>query len=202
MVALLGLLIFLILWRGLLDWWARPVAFSTLDLAALTVISGLLGSGLTSNQKTAILTVGLGLIPAVFVFSWTLKQLNQRKREIWNAIKAWVELPITEFRDKRDRLPLAETPPEKASEIEDCLRRSHSAIWDNLQRLRQQYHEWKNENTSDRFTRIINGVETVYVDAVPDYDKSTPERLLRIHSALTEQIKSEILAKPYASLNW
>lgn len=128
------------------------------------------------------------------------QQADLRKKEVWNAFQKWVQVPIVRFRDQQDMLPLAEKPPDLAFELEECLKRNYPSVWADLQKLRQQYHAWKNENVSDRFTRTVNGVTTVYIDAVRDYNERMLDRLLRLHSQLAEGIKSEILDKHHTRL--
>jgi hypothetical protein len=128
------------------------------------------------------------------------EQAGLRRKEVWNAFQKWTQLPIVRFREQQDTLPLAERPPDLAFEIEECLRRNYSEIWADLQKLRQQYHAWKNENVSDRFTKDVNGVPTVYLDYIRSYNESMCGRLLRFHSQLAAQIKLEILDKHHTRL--
>jgi hypothetical protein len=122
------------------------------------------------------------------------------KEEVWNAFQKWAQLPIVRFREQEDTLPLAEKPPELAFEIEECLKSNYSRIWNDLQKLRQRYHAWKSENVSERFTESVNGVPTVHLDYILSYNRSMCERLLRSHTQLAAQIKSEILDKHYTRL--
>jgi len=123
-----------------------------------------------------------------------------RKERVWKAIQAWVALPITDFRHQQDTLPLAEKPPELADEVHECLRKKYPAIWTNLQKLRQEYREWKNEHVSDRFTERINGVPTIHINMVHSYNESICRRLKELHDQLKERIKSDILAKDHTRL--
>ena len=119
---------------------------------------------------------------------------------MWAAIKKWVELPITEFHDEQDTLPLAEKPPELASGIEEILTRLYPAIYSNLQKLRREYSAWKNMDVSVKFTNHVDGVATIPRDDVHGYDDSARNRLLRLHSQIAEQIKSDILDKHHTRL--
>lgn len=128
------------------------------------------------------------------------EQADLRKREVWNAFQKWVQLPIVRFRDQQDMLPLAEKPPDLAFELEECLRRNYSTIWDNLQELRQQYHAWKNENISDRFTKIEDGHTIIDLRYILAYNESVCNKLVALHGQLGKQIGSEILDKHYTRL--
>jgi hypothetical protein len=103
---------------------------------------------------TAMLASGASLI-------WTGRrpdeQSNFGRDAIWNAIKTWVELPITRFHDKQDVLLLAEKPPRLAMEIGECLSRSYPSLWSTLQKLRQEYREWKDTDSSAKFTKFVEG---------------------------------------------
>jgi gas vesicle protein len=128
------------------------------------------------------------------------EQELRRREDIYDAIEEWVDLPITQFRDQQDTLPLAEKPPKSAEEIEKCLKRNYSSLWSDLQKLRQEYCEWRNTDIAKKFTKVIEGVSTVNSDVVQDYKESESKRLRLLHNHLTEQIKSEILAKRRAGL--
>jgi hypothetical protein len=166
------------------------------------------------NVVAVVITVVLGyatLSLTFFAVTTILGLLDRRKhpvpevdrdrqKSIWTAIKSWVELPITRFRSKQDTLPLAEKPPELAVEIEECLSRYYPAIYASLQNLRQKVSEWKNEDVSARFTKDINGVPTVNADYVHQYNESMCDLLMRAHTQLAEQIKSEILDRHHSRL--
>ena len=119
---------------------------------------------------------------------------------MWDAIKRWVELPVTKFHNKHDTLPLAEKPPELAGGIEELLTRFYPSIYANLQKLRQEYSAWKNENVSAKFTNRVKEVATMSSDDVHDYNDSVRKRLLRLHSQIAEQIKHDILDKHHNRL--
>jgi hypothetical protein len=125
---------------------------------------------------------------------------QDRKEAIWMAIKKWVELPITRFRDKQDVLPLAEKAPDYADEINECLSRHYPLLWTNLQKLRQDYHDWKSADSAARFTRIDEGRTVINIDYARKWDELRIRELLQLHSQLAEQIKSEILAKYHTRL--
>jgi hypothetical protein len=118
-----------------------------------------------------------------------------RKESIWRAIKKWVELPINRFRDKQDTLPLAEKPPELAVEIEECLSRYYPSIWQNVTKLRQEYHEWKDTDSTSKFTKVVEGQTIINLTYAQAYDEEKKRGLVRAHNQLAEQIKSEILDK-------
>jgi len=119
----------------------------------------------------------------------------RRKRDIWEAIRKWVELPDTPFRGQRDTLPLAEKPPELADGVEGCLKRKYPSIWADLQKLRQEYSEYKMTNVSAKFTKDVNGRDIVNLEGVKAYDRSMCSSLKQLHDQLREHIKSEILDK-------
>jgi len=103
--------------------------------------------------------VGVLLISAVTL--WISSDRADRKKEkIWKAIEEWVNLPIARFRYRDDTLPLAEKPPKLAYEIEECLRQKYPSLWNDLQKLRQEYHELKNEDIAKRFTTIRTGIQS------------------------------------------
>ena len=124
----------------------------------------------------------------------------RRKKDIWEAIRKWVELPITRFRNQQDTLPLAEKPPELAYEVEKCLKRKYPSIWANLKKLRQEYSDWKNEQTTDRFTTFENGRTIVNISLAHSYDDRMCRKLLEWHARLKETIESEVLSKHCAKL--
>jgi hypothetical protein len=128
------------------------------------------------------------------------EQDTDRKKDIWNAIKKWVDLPITRFRDKQDTLPLAEKPPELADEIEECFRKNYQSIYANLEKLRQEYLEWKNTDSSKKFTTYEDGKPVINFTYTQKWDDLKARDLTRLHSQLVEQIKSEILAKYHSRL--
>ena len=119
---------------------------------------------------------------------------------MWDAIKKWVELPVTKFHNKQDTLPLAEKPPELAAGIEELLTRLYPSIHANLQKLRQEYSAWKNEDDSAKFTNRVDGVANMSSNDVHGYNDSVRKRLLRLHSQIAEQIKHEILDKHHNRL--
>jgi hypothetical protein len=182
-----------------LDWWTRAGLFATVDIGVLGVIGGFFGSCLTDNQKIAIVIAGFGLILPAFLLSWSAKP-NDTKQDVWKAIKTWVELPIVEFDDKRDELPLAESPPELATAIEECLSRRYPSLWADLQKFRQEYSGWKNVDSSAKFMRVVDGRTIINLDDVIKWDEFKRRELMRMHSRLAEQIKSEILDKHHTQL--
>lgn len=129
-----------------------------------------------------------------------LEQVDLKRGRIWQAIKEWIDLPITRFRDQKDTLPLGEKPPESAVEIEDCLRQNYPSLWADLQKFRQEYYAWKNEDVSKRFTTYENGHPVVYVDPKRDYNESMCRKLTSLHSQLVEQIRSDILDRDQTRL--
>jgi hypothetical protein len=165
--------------------------------------------GVISNLTTAFETVIIAVVPSMIVAGsvllWSARkpseQDNLRKQAIWEAIKLWVELPITRFRDKHDTLPLAEKPPELAAEIEQCLSRKYrGTVYACLQKFRQEYHEWKNTDSSEQFIKYEKGHAVLNYDDLLDWDDFKAGELARLHSQLVEQIKSEILAKHHTRL--
>jgi len=119
----------------------------------------------------------------------------RRKKDIWEAIRKWVELPITRFRNQQDTLPLAEKPPELADGVEGCLRRKYPSIWGNLQKLRQEYSEYKKENVTEKFTKYVDDRAIINMERAKAYHHSKCGHLLQLHCQLAKQIKSEILDK-------
>jgi len=124
-----------------------------------------------------------------------LEEVDRRRRDTYVAIKKWVELPITKFRDKQDTLPLAEKALERSDDIEGCLSRNYPSIWRNLEKLTQEYHEWKSTDSAARFTTIEGGLTVVNITYANKWDDFKIRELLQLHSQLAEQIKSEILGK-------
>jgi hypothetical protein len=116
-----------------------------------------------------------------------------RKEAIWKAIEEWVALPITGFSDQRDTLPLAEKPPKLAEAIEKCLKRKYPSVWDSLQKLRQEYFEYKRHGKS--FVQYVDGRATIYPDDIIAYDKARCQDLRELHDLLAKKIRSEILGK-------
>jgi len=182
------------------------VGLALIVCAPFTLLLGNL-SGLIPNLADTIQIVIVSLVPAMIVSGASLiwlgrqpdEQELRRKEDIHGAIKRWNETPFGGFRKKTDTLPLAEKAPELAVEIEKCLTH-YQSIYANLQKLRQQYHEWKDTDSTDRFTRVENGKTIIDLRLVNAYDDSMCRRLLLSHSQLIEQIKSEILDKHYTSL--
>ena len=66
-------------------------------------------------------------------------QLDERKKDIWYAIKEWVESPIRigygVDRGAEDFM-LATEPPKLAAEIEACLKNHYPTIWNTWQEFR------------------------------------------------------------------
>ena len=85
-------------------------------------------------------------------------------------------------------------------EMEECLKHNYPAIWDDLQKLRQQYHGWKNENVSDRFIKVENGQTVIDYRHVLAYNESMCNKLMWLHGQLVRQISSEILDKHHTRL--
>jgi len=173
---------------------AIPVAFYYFG-----VITNL--SSLVENILGAIV-VGMFTTGCAFLYYGPRANEQEilKKERIWKAVQAWVALPITDFRHQQDTLPLAEKPLELADEIHECLRRKYPSIWSNLEKFRQEYSGWKNENVSERFTETINGVPTVYINMIHSYNESKCRTLKELHNQLAEQIRSEILAKDHTRL--
>ena len=173
--------------------------------AFILLIGGL--SGLFPNLADTIRIVIVSLVPTMIVSGASLiwlgrkpdEQELRRKEDIHRAIKRWNETPFGGFRKRTDTLPLAEKAPELAVEIEKCL--SHyQSVYANLQKLRQEYHEWKDTDSTGRFSRVENGKTIIDLRLAYAYDDSMCRSLLLSHSQLIEQIKSEILDKHYTSL--
>lgn len=154
--------------------------------------------------RLSIAAAAFIILAATAGWSVTKKESNEqddsRKEDIWKAIKLWVEMPITRFRDKQDVLPLAEKPPELAVEIEECLSQNYPSVYACLQRLRQEYHDWKDTDSSARFTKVVEGRTIVNITDASKWDEFKREELIRMNSQLVEQIKSEILAKHHTRL--
>lgn len=170
------------------------------------VVSYYLGvvSNLPYAFETVMIAVVSSMVSAGSVLFWSARkpseQDNLRKQDIWEAIKKWVDLPIIQFRGKEDTLPLSEKPPDCADDVEDCLKRKHSLIWDNLQTFRREYREWKNTDSSEQFIKYEKGQAVLNYDDLLDWDDFKAGELARLHSQLVEQIKSEILAKHHTRL--
>jgi len=166
-----------------------PVAFYCLG-----VITNL--SSLVENILGAIV-VGMFTTGCAFLYYGPRANEQEilRKERVWKVIQEWVALPATQ-----DILPLAEKPPTLADEIHECLRKKYPSIWANLQKLRQEYSEWKNIDHSERFRKTIGDTEFVNLNARNAYEKSERSRLKVLHSQLVEQIKSDILAKDHVRL--
>jgi len=192
------------LWREpLADWLARATTISGIILVAyFGLINGPLAS-LTPEQKVWVFVPIIASIVVVFVvlrIATPDEQRDLRKERVWNAIKKWAELPVMRFEDKSHTLPLAEKPPELATAIEECLSRKYPSIYGNLQKLRQDYHEWKNTESSSKLARVENGRTVINLDYVISYDKQRAWELARAHGQLAELIKSEILDKDHTRL--
>jgi hypothetical protein len=202
-IALLVLLSALFLWCDPLDWVTRAAAISTVIVA---VFIGLINGVFASSPFECKIVAYIFLVPlivAVFAVSRSLTPDDnaiRRKERLRSAIKEWVDLPVKGFRDKRDTLPLVENPPTMPVQVEECIERKYPSIWEDLQRLRRQCSEWKHENASKRFTRQIDGQSVVYADALTEYNKSEPARLLLVHDAVKKRIELEILGKDSSHL--
>jgi len=154
-----------------------------------------------SELTNTVVGVLVSALLAGAVMLWiSSDQADRKKERIWSAIKKWVELPIIRFRDQQDTLPLAEKPPELAYEIEDCLSQKYTSIYGNLQKFRQEYYEWKNTESSQKFMKYEEGRPVINLDDVRRWDEFKVRELMRAHSQLVEQIKSEILAKYHTRL--
>lgn len=202
-ISVIFLLLTPFVWRRLVHTIER-VGWMSGIIAAMIGVATWVFSDVPYLWRIVIFVVAIVILGATALWSRTQEteneQVDLRKKAVWDAIKKWVEMPITRFRDQEDTLPLAEKPPELAVEIEECLKRKYPSIWGNLQKLKQEYHGWKNEHVSDRFTENINGVPTIHIDMVHWYNESTCRRLVELHHQLAEQIKSEILEKYHTRL--
>jgi len=164
--------------------------------------------GLIMNLVDTIQIVIVSLVPAMIVSGASLIWLGQkpdeqelrRKEDIHGAIKKWVELPTAQFLDKQGTLPLAETSPELGEEIEECLSHEYESIHADLRKLRQEYHEWKNDNSFERFTTVKDGKTIVNVTLADSYDREMTRKLLSLHSQVVGQINSEIIQKHFTRL--
>jgi hypothetical protein len=181
--------------------WAGVAVWACIPLALVAAFF----TRMLPNLTEAIGQVIIAVIPAMIVGGASLiwfgrkpdTQELSRKQDIHNAIKKWIEIPVAEFEDKSGVLPLAEKPPELAAEIEKCLKQKYQSIYTNLQKLRQDHHEWKDTESYSRFSRVEDGRTIISIDLVRDYDKGMAWKLRRAHSRLAEQIKSEIVEKHF-----
>jgi len=173
------------------------MAYEMIGIAVVLII-WLVGD--IPTEWKAIVTV-VTIVLLVLTAFWSNKRSNIRKEAIWKAIKKWVELPLPiRFHSQKDMLPLAEKPPELADEVEKCLKRKYPSIWANLQKLRQEYYGWKNENVAERFTKYEGDRAIINITYVNQYNRSKCDHLLQLHCQLAKQIKSEILDKHYTRL--
>jgi hypothetical protein len=161
-------------------------------------------SGLQIASETIIVALVTAMIVGGVSSAWNARKPdeyeNRRKEDIWKAIKQWIELPIIQFREQKDTLPLCEKPPELADAVEKCLSRKYSSIWIDLQKLRDEYHAWKNEDVPAKFIRHKDGDRSVNIDAIKGYNDSMRIKLMSLHSRLVERIKSEIIDKHFTQL--
>lgn len=195
-VALLGLLCVLFLWRERLTWYSKALIFSMGDFAAVSLFFEALGRYLVLNQIIPILVIGYGLIPVAFILSWPtnapkqpkgemLSQVEERKKDVWYAIKEWVESPIQVGfglnRGQEDFL-LATEPPTLAAEVDTCLKH-YPTVWNTLQEFR---------------TICVTPIGSVTPNGMAI--ENAMRGVTRLNMKLIQEIRSEILDKHYTQL--
>ena len=121
-----------------------------------------------------------------------------RKKDIYNAIKEWVEPPV-QFNLTEECYHLTYDPPKLASEIRDCLSRNYPSIWNNLQELRRKHEEWVNPEVPRGSIEKVGEVSIVSRDWMARKE-SLRNDVRRMHSSLVQQFRSEILGKHYTRL--
>jgi hypothetical protein len=128
---------------------------------------------------------------------------RQRRKDIWGAIKEWVEL--TRSHDQQDAFPLAEKPPTLATEIEECLSRNYRSIWADMQQFRSKYDELmtlKAGNVSEELFETIDGSRTLNLDLLRAREDSLRHQLSAMQRQLTGRLNSEILEKHSTRLKY
>jgi hypothetical protein len=185
-------------WLGFAIVAAAPV------LLAISYISGMIVN-LTSAVEGVIVVIVAAMLISGCSLIWNGRkpdeQANQRKEDIWKAIKEWVELPSTGFGGQPDPLPLAEKPPNLAVEIEDCLNRNYPSIWANMREFRRVHAELVAiRKNPQEFWEKIDGRMTLHYGLLLARENSIHHQLAQMQRELIQQLKSEILEKHYTRL--
>lgn len=128
---------------------------------------------------------------------------RRRKKDVWDAIKEWVEL--TKSHDQQDAFPLAEKPPILAMEIVECLSRKYPSIWADMQQFRTKYEELmaiKAGNVPEELYEEIDGRRTLHYDLLLAREDSLRHQLSAMQRQLIQRLNSEILEKHSARLKY
>ena len=186
-------------WLGFVIIVAAPI------LLAISYVSGMIVNLTSAIEGIVVLIFGAMLVSGSSLI-WNGRKpdahTNQRKRDIWEAIKEWVELPSTGFRGQPDPLPLAEKPPKLALEIEDCLNRNYPSIWANMREFKRVHADLVaiRKNPPEEFWEKIDGRMTLHYHLLLARENSIHHQLAQMQRELIRQLKSEILEKHYTRL--
>jgi hypothetical protein len=128
---------------------------------------------------------------------------RRRKKDVWDAIKEWVEL--TKSHGQQDAFPLAEKPPTLAMEIVECLSRNYPSIWADMQQFRSKYDELmaiKAGNVPEELFEKTDGRNTLNLDLLRAREVSLRHQLSAMQRQLTGRLNSEILEKHSTRLKY
>jgi hypothetical protein len=152
--------------------------------------------GFVSNLSVASEKIIIGIVTAMIVGGVSLiwrgqeadEKDNRRREDIWKAIGEWVSQPSYDYSPGVGRVyefPLAREPPNLSVEIEDCLRKNYSSIWNDIEELRRKY-------AARQAPGAKVGMGTAIKDAL--------DGLVGLESRIRQELKSEILDKHYTQL--
>ncbi len=184
--------------------YSTAISLSTVTMV-YTSISTLL-VGVMQNPVEAYLAPAAATIIAAVIGILGKSRFDtrrQRKKDIWDAIKEWVELTISH--GQQDAFPLAEKPPTLATEIEECLSRNYPSIWADVQQFRNKYDELmtiKAGNVPEELFEKIDGRTTLNLDLLQAREDSLCHQLSAMQRQLTGRLNSEILEKHSTRLKY
>jgi len=156
-----------------------------------TVIEGILVAVLSAMLLGGVALIYHGRRPS--------EEEILRRKSVYDTIKEWVE-PSIQMNVTEGYYPLAHDPPKLASEIRNCLSRNYPSIWKDLQVFRSKYAEWTTSEVPKDLIETVEGVSTVNLSRVEARKKSLRDEVVRMHSSLVQQFRSEIIDKHYTRL--
>jgi hypothetical protein len=166
-------------------WLGFALIIATPFLVIICYKAGLIVN-VVSVTEGIIATITATMIIGGISLIWKGRKPNdQRKKEIWYAIKEWVEsqtqVGFGVNRGPRDFLLKTEAP-HLAAEIDACLVKHYATVWSTLQEFRAKYSMSTRSVTS-------NGIA---IDTIGG--------LTGLNARLITELKSEILDKHYTRL--
>jgi hypothetical protein len=128
-----------------------------------------------------------------------LEEIDRRRRDIYNAIKEWVQPPETRWQigGQQEPLYLAERHPKYTQKIDACLSQNYHQIWADWQEFKRVYGDLMaiRENPPEECYERIDGKLTFYTRRLEARENSMRSQLLAMQRQLVQQINLEIVEK-------